>query len=91
LHPNGLPYLALNYLDVPSCNPAPPTKRLNVDAVVGRSRLVSELDLPWLTFLNAAIKETFHLQPTTPFSLPRVAADEWEVAGYRIPRAPNCW
>uniref|UniRef100_A0ACD5ZCE4 Uncharacterized protein n=1 Tax=Avena sativa TaxID=4498 RepID=A0ACD5ZCE4_AVESA len=56
-----------------------------LDAVVGRDRLVSESDLPRLTFLNAIIKETFRLHPSTPLSLPRMASEECEVAGYRIP------
>ncbi|CAD6333615.1 unnamed protein product [Miscanthus lutarioriparius] len=58
-----------------------------LDAVVGRGRLVTESDLRHLTFFNAVIKETFRLHPSTPLSLPRMAAEECEVAGYRIPKA----
>jgi flavonoid 3'-monooxygenase len=56
-----------------------------LDNIVGRDRLVSEPDLPRLTFLNAIIKETFRLHPSTPLLLPRMASEECEVAGYRIP------
>jgi flavonoid 3'-monooxygenase len=56
-----------------------------LDAVVGRGRLVAESDLPRLTFFAAVVKETFRLHPSTPLSLPRVAAAECEVAGHRIP------
>ena len=47
-----------------------------LDAVVGRGRLVAESDLPRLTYLTAVIKEVFRLHPSTPLSLPRVAADQ---------------
>ncbi|KAK1551453.1 hypothetical protein QYE76_018271 [Lolium multiflorum] len=66
-----------------------------LDAVVGCDRLVSESDLPRLTFFNAIIKETFRLHPSTPLSLPRMASEECEVAGYHIPRGTellvNVW
>ena len=57
-----------------------------LDDVVGQDRLVTESDLPHLTFLAAIIKETFRLHPSTPLSLPRVAAEDCEVDGYYIPK-----
>uniref|UniRef100_J3N1R5 flavonoid 3'-monooxygenase n=2 Tax=Oryza brachyantha TaxID=4533 RepID=J3N1R5_ORYBR len=66
-----------------------------LDAVVGRERLLSESDLPRLTFFHAIIKETFRLHPSTPLSLPRMASEECEVAGYRVPKGAellvNVW
>ncbi|XP_047060863.1 flavonoid 3'-monooxygenase CYP75B3-like [Lolium rigidum] len=66
-----------------------------LDDVVGHDRLVTESDLPRLTFLTAVIKETFRLHPSTPLSLPRVAAEDCEVEGYRIPKGTtllvNVW
>ncbi|TVU30724.1 hypothetical protein EJB05_22359 [Eragrostis curvula] len=66
-----------------------------LDAVVGRDRLVSESDLPRLTIFNAVIKETFRIHPSTPLSLPRMASQDCEVNGYRIPKGTellvNVW
>ncbi|XP_058080433.1 flavonoid 3'-monooxygenase [Magnolia sinica] len=57
-----------------------------LDSVVGSARLVSEADLANLPFLNAVIKETFRLHPSTPLSLPRIAAEDCEINGYLIPK-----
>uniref|UniRef100_A0A0E0QXG1 flavonoid 3'-monooxygenase n=2 Tax=Oryza TaxID=4527 RepID=A0A0E0QXG1_ORYRU len=66
-----------------------------LDVVVGRDRLLSESDLSHLTFFHAIIKETFRLHPSTPLSLPRMASEECEIAGYRIPKGAellvNVW
>uniref|UniRef100_A0ACD6AT36 Uncharacterized protein n=1 Tax=Avena sativa TaxID=4498 RepID=A0ACD6AT36_AVESA len=66
-----------------------------LDDVVGKDRLVTESDLPRLTFLAAIIKETFRLHPSTPLSLPRVAAEDCEVGGSRVPKGTtllvNVW
>ena len=56
-----------------------------IDAVIGLSRLVSEPDLAKLPLLQAIIKETFRIHPSTPLSLPRTAAEPCEVAGFHIP------
>ncbi|KAK7330300.1 hypothetical protein VNO77_24490 [Canavalia gladiata] len=66
-----------------------------LDSVVGRDRLVTELDLPHLPYLEAVVKETFRLHPSTPLSLPRVAAESCEIFGYHIPKGAtllvNVW
>lgn len=66
-----------------------------LDATVGPDRLVTEADLPQLTFLQAIIKETFRLHPSTPLSLPRMASESCEVNGYFIPKGStllvNVW
>lgn len=55
-----------------------------LDSVVGRDRLVTELDLPELTYLQAVIKEIFRLHPSTPLSLPRAASESCKINGYDI-------
>uniref|UniRef100_A0A5B6ZD60 Flavonoid 3'-monooxygenase n=1 Tax=Davidia involucrata TaxID=16924 RepID=A0A5B6ZD60_DAVIN len=69
--------------------------RKELDSVVGPDRLVTESDLAQLTFLQAIIKETFRLHPSTPLSLPRIAADNCEINGYHIPKGStllvNVW
>lgn len=66
-----------------------------LDTVVGHDRLVTEADLAQLTFLQAIIKETFRLHPSTPLSLPRMATDSCEINGYHIKKGStllvNVW
>ncbi|KAJ8752741.1 hypothetical protein K2173_007051 [Erythroxylum novogranatense] len=69
--------------------------REELDSLVGRDRLISEFDLPQLTYLQAVVKETFRLHPSTPLSLPRIAAESCEINGYYIPKGStllvNVW
>ncbi|XP_077214805.1 flavonoid 3'-monooxygenase-like [Tasmannia lanceolata] len=66
-----------------------------LDSVVGQGRLVSESDLANLPFLQAIVKETFRLHPSTPLSLPRFASKSCEINGYFIPEGStllvNVW
>nr|ABB43030.1 flavonoid 3'5'-hydroxylase [Pericallis cruenta] len=66
-----------------------------MDIVVGKNRLVTEMDISQLTFLQAIVKETFRLHPATPLSLPRIASESCEVKGYHVPKGSilfvNVW
>ncbi|KAL2319830.1 hypothetical protein Fmac_028799 [Flemingia macrophylla] len=66
-----------------------------LNTVVGQDRLVTELDLANLPYLQAVVKETLRLHPPTPLSLPRVAEESCEIFGYHIPKGAtllvNIW
>eukprot|EP00268_Persea_americana_P026050 TRINITY_DN2541_c1_g1_i6.p1 TRINITY_DN2541_c1_g1~~TRINITY_DN2541_c1_g1_i6.p1 ORF type:complete len:525 (+),score=74.64 TRINITY_DN2541_c1_g1_i6:148-1722(+) len=77
--------------------------REEVDAVVGKERLVEESDIPNLPYIQAIIKETLRLHPAVPLVF-RKAIDNSEISGYHVPldthifinvwaigRDPNYW
>lgn len=71
---------------------APETMRKAVeelDAVVGRGRLVQESDIPRLNYLKACIREAFRLHPVAPFNVPHVALADATVAGYHVPKGSH--
>uniref|UniRef100_A0A0D9WKP5 Peptidase C83 domain-containing protein n=1 Tax=Leersia perrieri TaxID=77586 RepID=A0A0D9WKP5_9ORYZ len=58
--------------------------RGELDAVVGRSRVVGEQDVPCLPYLQAVLKETLRLRPPAVFAQ-RVTVEPVQVRGYTIP------
>ncbi|KAF8043832.1 hypothetical protein BT93_A1978 [Corymbia citriodora subsp. variegata] len=58
--------------------------RQEIDAVVGRARLVSESDVPNLPYLQAIVKETLRLHPTGPL-IARFSTEPSVISGYNVP------
>ncbi|CAN1303648.1 Cytochrome P450 93A3 [Linum perenne] len=54
-----------------------------IDSVVGKSRMVQELDIPNLPYLQAVVKETLRLHPTGPLIV-RESTEDCEIQGYNI-------
>lgn len=61
------------------------TAHAELDAVVGRERLVQESDLQKLPYLQAMVKEAFRLHPVAPLLMPRESARASEAFGYDFP------
>ncbi|KAK9067361.1 hypothetical protein SSX86_014688 [Deinandra increscens subsp. villosa] len=57
-----------------------------LDALVGKDRLVQESDLIHLNYIKACVKEALRLHPMAPFTLPRVASRDTTLGGYFIPK-----
>ncbi|CAD5165383.1 cytochrome P450 93A3-like [Musa acuminata AAA Group] len=58
--------------------------REELDAVVGKNRLVEESDIPNLPYLQSIVKETLRLHPTGPLILRRSNNDS-KIDGYDVP------
>ncbi|VAH40170.1 unnamed protein product [Triticum turgidum subsp. durum] len=57
-----------------------------LDAVVGKDRLVQESDIPQLNYLKSCIREAFRLHPYHALNVPHVAMADTTIAGYTIPK-----
>ncbi|XP_044318901.1 tyrosine N-monooxygenase-like [Triticum aestivum] len=57
-----------------------------LDAVVGKDRLVQESDIPQLNYLKSCIREAFRLHPYHALNAPHVAMADTTIAGYTIPK-----
>ncbi|CAK9219191.1 unnamed protein product [Sphagnum troendelagicum] len=59
-------------------------KAQDLDDVVGHQRIVDEKDVPQLKYLQAIVKETFHLHPPVPTLIPHENFESCEVGGYHV-------
>ncbi|CAN6304476.1 unnamed protein product [Urochloa humidicola] len=57
-----------------------------LDAVVGKERLVQESDICKLNYLKSCIREAFRLHPYHAINSPRVAMEDTSISGYLIPK-----
>ncbi|GMH29646.1 hypothetical protein Nepgr_031489 [Nepenthes gracilis] len=55
-----------------------------LDAIVGKERLVNDSDMENLVYLQAIIKETMRLYPAGPLSGPREAINDCNISGYHV-------
>ncbi|CAD6214623.1 unnamed protein product [Miscanthus lutarioriparius] len=65
--------------------------RAEIDAAVGRSRLINAGDLPRLGYLRCIIAETLRLYPAAPLLLPHESSADCKVGGYDVPRSTALW
>ncbi|KAL0377884.1 UNVERIFIED_CONTAM: cytochrome [Sesamum radiatum] len=69
--------------------------KAEIDNLVGNNRLVNELDLSKLSYLQNIISETFRLFPAAPLLVAHEASADCKLGGYDIPRGTivqvNAW
>ena len=69
--------------------------KAELNQVIGNGNQVKELDIAWLPYLQAIVKETFRLHPTVPLLFPRKAETDVNISGYTVPKGAlvlvNAW
>ncbi|KAI9128159.1 hypothetical protein K1719_001152 [Acacia pycnantha] len=66
-----------------------------IDSQIGQERLIDELDVSKLPYLQSIISETLRLHPAAPLLVPHEASNDCTIAGYNVPRGTmvlvNAW
>nr|ABV80352.1 cytochrome P450-dependent monooxygenase [Selaginella moellendorffii] len=57
-----------------------------MDRVIGKERIITEVDVQQLPYLQSIVKEALRLHPTTPLMLPHKATTRVKIGGYDIPK-----
>lgn len=69
--------------------------KAELEQIIGKGKLVEEIDIGKLPYLQAIVKETFRLHPAAPLLLPRKAEIDLEINNYKIPKGAqvliNVW
>lgn len=60
-----------------------------LDRVIGHDRVMTEVDIPNLPYLQCVVKESLRLHPPTPLMLPHRANSNVKLGGYDIPKGSN--
>lgn len=60
-----------------------------LDRFIGPHRVMTELDLPNLPYLQCIIKEALRLHPPNPLMLPHRASTDVKIGGYDVPKGTN--
>lgn len=60
--------------------------RIELDNEIGQEKLIDELDISKLKYLQGIISETLRLYPAAPMLVPHMSSNDCTVEGYDIPR-----
>ncbi|KAG6424643.1 hypothetical protein SASPL_115061 [Salvia splendens] len=66
-----------------------------LDRVIGQNRVMTEGNIPNLSYLQCVTKECYRMHPPTPLMLPHKASADVKIGGYDVPRGStvnvNVW
>ncbi|XP_050245087.1 (+)-piperitol/(+)-sesamin synthase CYP81Q2-like [Quercus robur] len=60
--------------------------RVDLDNRIGQEKLIDELDVSKLHYIQCIISKTFRLYPTAPLLVPHFSSNDCTIRGYDIPR-----